>query len=573
MRPARNWIGLLGSYTSDLLLQLFGAAILFVPFALGRVGVSWMRSRASGSGTAKTAGLILWLIFAPGLLALLPITLLWRHAVPLAGAEGNVLAAELIHFLNYPGAALLCGLMVLLSLYLTTTFLLATAREWFAEHFQFARNLRARWDKFRMRRQRSALLSEEAKLYASDEATSSRRAASTVAAVASAGVSAANDGANRSLLAGFFGWFSRRGRADADMSVVPHASADLDASAPVSVWQSMPRTMVDAPVAGPLSMAVAAAAPFAAQLAAAAAPLRGPDPLPDPPPDPVFAAAAAPVEDDGWLNAPERQAPTPILTNSANRVKAVAPAPAPQEIVPSTSARPQLVPRPEPVAAASAPLPASVPMPSPMADIAAQNIAFGRRADADTRSTSLPLPPKSIRGYKLPSSDLLYRSTEHATVREDELRDEARTLVEKCAEFGVAGVVEQINPGPVVTTFEFRPDAGVKYSRVTGLADDLCLAMAAESILIERMAGKSTVGIQVPNTERETIWLRDVVECPSFSQSKSRLAIALGKDINGRIVTADLASMPHVLIAGSTGSGQVRCDQRHDHERALQEHA
>jgi len=89
----------------------------------------------------------------------------------------------------------------------------------------------------------------------------------------------------------------------------------------------------------------------------------------------------------------------------------------------------------------------------------------------------------------------------------------------------------------VVTTFEFRPDAGVKYSRVTSLADDLCLAMAAESILIERMAGKSTVGIQVPNLARETIWLRDVVECESFAQSKSKLAIALGKDINGRIVT------------------------------------
>ncbi len=110
--------------------------------------------------------------------------------------------------------------------------------------------------------------------------------------------------------------------------------------------------------------------------------------------------------------------------------------------------------------------------------------------------------------------------------------------------------------GPVVTTFEFKPDSGVKYSRVTGLADDLCLAMAAESILIERMAGKSTVGIQVPNHARETIWLRDTVECESFVTSKSKLPIALGKDINGRIVTADLASMPHVLIAGSTGSGK-----------------
>ena len=108
----------------------------------------------------------------------------------------------------------------------------------------------------------------------------------------------------------------------------------------------------------------------------------------------------------------------------------------------------------------------------------------------------------------------------------------------------------------MVTTYEFKPEAGVKYSRVTGLAEDLCLAMRAESILIERMAGKSTVGIQVPNHERETIHLRDVLESETFAKAKSRLTLAMGKDINGRIVTADLASMPHVLIAGSTGSGK-----------------
>src|SRR5204863_446263 len=100
------------------------------------------------------------------------------------------------------------------------------------------------------------------------------------------------------------------------------------------------------------------------------------------------------------------------------------------------------------------------------------------------------------------------------------------------------------------------PEEGVKYSRITSLADDLCLAMRAESILIERMAGKSTVGIQVPNHERETIWLREVVESSEFLGAKSKLTLAMGKDINGRIITADLASMPHLLIAGSTGSGK-----------------
>ena len=164
--------------------------------------------------------------------------------------------------------------------------------------------------------------------------------------------------------------------------------------------------------------------------------------------------------------------------------------------------------------------------------------------------------PKNVSGFKLPASTLLNAGEGPQTVREDELREEAKVLVEKCAEFDVRGQVVQINPGPMVTTYEFKPEAGVKYSRVTGLADDLCLAMRAESILIERMPGKSTVGIQVPNHERETIHLRDVIESETFAKAKSRLTLAMGKDINGRIVTADLASMPHVLIAGSTGSGK-----------------
>ncbi|HZZ14936.1 MAG TPA: DNA translocase FtsK, partial [Candidatus Sulfotelmatobacter sp.] len=124
------------------------------------------------------------------------------------------------------------------------------------------------------------------------------------------------------------------------------------------------------------------------------------------------------------------------------------------------------------------------------------------------------------------------------------------------AEFDVHGQITQINPGPVVTTFEFKPDAGIKYSRITNLTDDLCLALKAESILIERMAGKSTVGIQVPNREREIIWLRENIESQEFMGHKSKLTMALGKDINGRIVVADLAGMPHLLIAGSTGAGK-----------------
>ena len=200
------------------------------------------------------------------------------------------------------------------------------------------------------------------------------------------------------------------------------------------------------------------------------------------------------------------------------------------------------------------PVTAKLTPPPPPARQAPQDISVKGRADADARPVTLA--PRAVSGFSLPPSTLLHRSEESQIVREDDLRSQAKILVEKCAEFDVRGQVVQINPGPVVTTFEFRPEAGVKYSRVTGLAEDLCLAMRAESILIERMAGKSTVGIQVPNHDRETIWLREVIEAENFTQTKSKLTLAMGKDINGRIVTADLATMPHVLIAGSTGSGK-----------------
>ncbi len=197
--------------------------------------------------------------------------------------------------------------------------------------------------------------------------------------------------------------------------------------------------------------------------------------------------------------------------------------------------------------------PLAMPRPAE-ASKAPDAIAIAGRADAEIRTATVA--PKSVAGFKLPPSTLLHTGDAPLAVKEDLLREEARTLVEKCAEFDVRGQVVQINTGPMVTTYEFKPEAGVKYSRVTGLADDLCLAMRAESILIERMPGKSTVGIQVPNRDRETIHLRDVLESEVFARSKGKLSLAMGKDINGRIVPADLSTMPHLLIAGSTGAGK-----------------
>ncbi len=165
-------------------------------------------------------------------------------------------------------------------------------------------------------------------------------------------------------------------------------------------------------------------------------------------------------------------------------------------------------------------------------------------------------PAKRKRIYRLPSTALLNEVPPRAGYDGIELKEIAARIKSKLEEFNVRGSVTQINPGPVVTTFEYKPEAGIKYSRITTLNDDLCLGLQAESVLIERLPGKPTIGIEVPNTRRELISLREILESSEFSEAQSRITIALGKDINGRIKVATLESMPHLLIAGSTGSGK-----------------
>ncbi len=443
-RQAHNWTGLIGATISDLLLQLEGVAAFFVPLMLGALGWTWLRSRPAGSPTAKISGVLLYLVFAPAVFGLIPGNLRWMHALPIEGLIGRLVGDNLVHYLNVPGAAIVIVSMVVISLYLSTTFSFSTAQQWIAVRFAFAyawrdriRNWYLAWAKTRA------------------EKNAARRDAlkdSALVKIQKAARKATGRQAQR-----------------AEEDLTPRRASFEDATAAEapgphtpSLWNQMPRTSI---------------------------PDREPEEF-----EPAF-------------DLPHEEEPAPPVRAQTQR-------------------------------------PAQ----------AAQAISVKGRADAEAKQVTLA--PRSVSGFSLPPSTLLHRSDESQIVREEDLRSQARILVEKCAEFDVRGQVVQINPGPVVTTFEFRPEAGVKYSRVTGLAEDLCLAMRAESILIERMAGKSTVGIQVPNHDRETIWLRDVIEAENFTETKSKLTLAMGKDINGRIVTADLATMPHVLIAGSTGSGK-----------------
>jgi DNA segregation ATPase FtsK/SpoIIIE, S-DNA-T family len=207
------------------------------------------------------------------------------------------------------------------------------------------------------------------------------------------------------------------------------------------------------------------------------------------------------------------------------------------------------------VEAAAAALKAASSKPTPAPSI--------KRSAPTPSAPTLPLPEperapaeRKKGAYTLPPLALLDAPRSERKIDERELMEGARLLEEKCREFSVEGSVVQIHPGPVVTTYEFKPDAGVKYSKITGLADDLCLAMQAESVLIDRIPGKSTVGIQIPNPNRELISMRELLEADAYKRSASKLTLSLGKTIHGEPFITDLATMPHLLIAGSTGTGK-----------------
>src|SRR3989449_1025723 len=168
-----------------------------------------------------------------------------------------------------------------------------------------------------------------------------------------------------------------------------------------------------------------------------------------------------------------------------------------------------------------------------------------------------PAPAATVRGnFVLPPASILDEPRTSGTLDKARLFEKAKTLQAKSGEFGVMGSVVEIHPGPVVTTYEFKPDAGVKYSKIVGLADDLALALEAESIRIDRMSGRGTVGIEIPNEVRETIYLREIVESDAFRNPTSRLTLGLGKTVSGDTYVTDLTAMPHLLIAGSTGTGK-----------------
>ncbi len=165
---------------------------------------------------------------------------------------------------------------------------------------------------------------------------------------------------------------------------------------------------------------------------------------------------------------------------------------------------------------------------------------------------------KSDNGYSLPPLDFLKEGEGSSGPAKDELNTAAAGIERKLTDFGISGKIKGAHPGPVVTMYEFEPAAGVKINRIVSLSEDLALALRASSIRVYPIAGKATIGIEVPNRQRATVALREIISAENFQQSTSLLSLALGKDIFGNPVATDLSKMPHLLVAGATGSGKSR---------------
>jgi len=199
------------------------------------------------------------------------------------------------------------------------------------------------------------------------------------------------------------------------------------------------------------------------------------------------------------------------------------------------------------------------PTPIPPAPVIQPFPVTAPTVETQTTEPEVVVPTAGFEDYQLPDPEMLLSDPSGPMDRmsDEELKAQSEVLSRALMSFGIEGIVTEVRPGPVVTMYEFEPAPGTKVARIVNLADDLALALKATSLrIVAPLPGKSVVGIEVPNRSRETVSLKEVVMSDAFRRARSRLTLALGKDIFGAPITADLKTMPHLLVAGATGAGK-----------------
>ncbi len=515
---ARNWIGRAGANVASALFQTFGLAAVLLPLLL--VAAAWrrFRTRRIRAPLGRVVGLVAITLAVASLCSLFIDEPLMDRSFNAGGFVGVLVADTLKGVLNTVGAAVLLGAAGAVGLLLATNFSFVSAYEYVAAAVSnpsgvFRRNAE-RFEAWRAGRKAQA----EARAQARREAREAdEREYEAFRAAAEA--ETATPALEPSPLVGKRGSASEPGAAAAirrSASAAPEPAKELSREDEIRAQLARAEEDLASILARPSVKSDPSPKKGAAEVK---------DEEADGPPAAAAATTARRVSATGASKAAPREAPDVsdmLSTASVVRTEIDDGLPAEDEAPFEERARPSVADR-----------------------------AASRRAEVAATAALLD--------YKFPDYELLNDAPPRREQADDELLQIAARVAEKCKEFNVMGRIEHICPGPVVTTYEFKPDPGVKYSRVTGLVDDLCLALKAESIRIDRVPGKAHVGIEVPNPERETIFLREVLESRQFRETESKLTLALGKTIDGMNYVADLARMPHLLIAGATGTGKSVC--------------
>lgn len=517
-----NWIGSFGAWLADALFQIFGLSAFIIPVLLTTIGWRTFRLRELSLLRRRFIGLTIMLVAVAGLLSL-PSMPFYRMNVRFGGAVGYLLAYFLETLLNKTGSGIFLSVLLIFSIMLATEFsfnrllegagtrslmemivgLELSLRRQFTN---LTAQLRHRFDERRAQRtrkreeaEREKKRQEEERLRAQEaaRANAERQAQKQDRSATMAGKPATEPLENPPTA-------PIVGKSGRDLNELRKLVYGDDAQQPLPEFSVSSRIEADA---------------VKREMPTLDEPLEKPrKSTPIVPP----AAPPAPIE-------------PPVLRRKVGTIK---------------------VPMPEAVKRSTPPPQTGDPEINSMLASA----MIERTSDEPEKKAVPPAPPKlQFSDFRLPDLAYLTPPPPKQEQADDELWERARVLAEKCKEFSVSGKIQYISPGPVVTTFEFKPDPGVKYSRITSLEDDLCLALKAESIRIDRIPGKSTVGIEVPNVKREVIHLREIFESEKYQTSPSPLTLALGKTIDGKTHVADLTRMPHLLIAGATGTGKSVC--------------
>ncbi len=515
---AINWIGSFGAWLADALFQIFGLSAFLIPLMLTTVGWRTLRQRGIRLLHRRFIGLVVVLISIAGLLSL-PQMPLYKENIRLGGAIGYLLARFFENFLNKTGTGIVLGVILVLALMMTTSLSINTlldgaatksllqmivslelsCRRWWNEQILKFKEWRQHRRALKLRRaeEKAARLQAE-RMQAEQEKAEERKQAALA-----------------------------EERAKAAIAVVLTQNTE--------------------PVPPPEEIVSSKSGRSLKELQKLVYGEQEPEVL------------LPEISITGFvMKVPER---TPQQQERAARQTVDQEAEEIQQQLSVAAVIPERVPVSRRSDTAPVPRINSAPDKRVANNPMLESTSIGKMEDVpEVLSNSAPLAGRvQFSDFELPSSSLLREPPLQQEQDETELWERARLLAEKCMEFSVTGKIQHISPGPVVTTFEFKPDPGVKYSRVTSLTDDLCLALRAESIRIDRIPGKSTVGIEVPNSEREVIYLRQLIESDKYRSQGSPLTIALGKTIDGKPYVADLTKMPHLLIAGATGTGKSVC--------------